>query len=137
MDMNFTCVIVWKSAPAKLCSCGKLIFATNNVPAAKTKSAPKTVRMEAGKPNAQYGDETLITANKRLAAAVSAVPATRFHDQSCFFSMVEELRQVPIRKTKSTRPTNNATITLQMQPVTNIGNNRTMVRMGVRCKKFW
>ena len=68
--------MVWNKAPARLCSCGRLIFATNNVPAAKTKSAPNTERMAEGNPKAQYGFDTSITANSRFAVAVNVVPMT-------------------------------------------------------------
>ena len=48
-----SCVRVWKSAPPTDCSCGRQTRAMNRVPVAKTKSAPKTVTMDAGKPKAQ------------------------------------------------------------------------------------
>jgi hypothetical protein len=53
MVNQLTCVNVWNNPPATLCSSNVLTLATNNVPHAKTKSAPKTERLAAGKPNAQ------------------------------------------------------------------------------------
>lgn len=50
-----TWVNVWNIPPARLCSCGSEIFATNSVPAANTKSAPKTETIGEGNPYAQYG----------------------------------------------------------------------------------
>ena len=71
-----SCVSVWKSAPPTLCSCGRQLFATNSVPVENTKSAPKTHRIAAGKPKAQYGAEGTITAKSRLASPVPIVPMT-------------------------------------------------------------
>ena len=51
-------------------------MATKSVPEANTKSAPKTEKTAAGKPNAQYVEWGLITAKRRLATAVRAVPLT-------------------------------------------------------------
>lgn len=65
-----------KSAPPTLCSCGRQTFATKSVPAANTKSAPKTARIVAGKPKAQYGAAGSITAKSRLATPVNVVPIT-------------------------------------------------------------
>ena len=71
-----TWVIVWNSAPATLCSCGRATFAMKSVPAANTKSAPKTEKMAAGKPKAQYGALGSISAKKTLAKEVKSVPTT-------------------------------------------------------------
>lgn len=65
---------VLKSAPPTLCSCARQTFATKSVPAANTKSAPKTARTVAGKPKAQYGAAGSITAKSRFATAVNVVP---------------------------------------------------------------
>ena len=135
VENGHTCVIVWNSAPARLCSCGRLIFATNSVPAAKTKSAPNTDRIAEGNPNAQYGAESLMTANRRFATAVRLLPATMKRCQVTCRRHGE--RAVPMRNTTSTRPTKSATMRLHIRPVTNIGSNRTIVRTGVRCRKFW
>lgn len=61
-------------APATLCSCGRATRATKSEPAEKVKSAPKTEMIAAGKPNAQYGDEGMITAKRTAPAAVNIVP---------------------------------------------------------------
>ena len=68
--------MVWKRAPARLCSSGNDTFATNNAPVAYTKSAPMTATVVAGKPKAQYGAEGLMSANKRHAVVEPRVPVT-------------------------------------------------------------
>lgn len=73
----FTWPMVWKTPPARLCSCGRATLATKIEPAANTKSAPTTEKMAAGKPNAQYGAEGLMSANRRDAPDVNKVPVAR------------------------------------------------------------
>ena len=51
-------------------------MAMKSVPAANTKSAPKTEKMAAGKPKAQYGALGSISAKKTLAKEVKSVPTT-------------------------------------------------------------
>lgn len=46
------------------------------VPAAKTKSAPKTEAAAAGNPKAQYDAEGMTTASSKQAVLVSSVPMT-------------------------------------------------------------
>jgi hypothetical protein len=67
-------------------------LATNNVPEAKTKSAPNTATIVAGKPNAQYGEEGLIRANNKGASPVKKVPKTgRYHNQRQFSTACKRL----------------------------------------------
>ena len=63
-------------APARDCSPGSATLATKIDPAADTKSAPNTEMIAAGKPKAQYVDDVLIRAKRRLAAPVRMVPKT-------------------------------------------------------------
>ncbi len=69
-------VSVWKSAPPTDCSCGRQTRAMKSVPVANTKSAPKTVTIAAGKPNAQYGAAGSMSAKRRFEVAVRTVPMT-------------------------------------------------------------
>ena len=72
-----TCIIVWNNPPLTLCSCGREIFAMNRVPAANTKSAPKTEVMAAGKPKAQYGALGSMSAKSSAATEVMRVPRAK------------------------------------------------------------
>jgi hypothetical protein len=68
--------MVWNRAPARLCSCSDEILAINSVPEEYTKSAPMTETIAAGNPNAQYGADGSIKANKRHAVVEPRVPVT-------------------------------------------------------------
>lgn len=46
----------------------------NNVPAAKTKSAPNTMSNEEGNPKAQYEEDGLMTAKNKFETPVNNVP---------------------------------------------------------------
>ena len=74
-----SCVSVWKSAPPTDCSWGRHARAMKSVPVEKEKSAPKTVRIAAGKPNAQYGAAGSMTAKRRFDVAVRRVPMAIGH----------------------------------------------------------
>lgn len=66
--------MVWNNPPAKLCSFGSATCEMNNVPVAKTKSAPMTAKVAPGKPKAQYGALGMMTAYRRQAREEQNVP---------------------------------------------------------------
>ena len=66
--------IVFKRAPATLCSCGRANLAMKSVPAVKTRSGPMTEIQVPTKAYAQYVVEGSIMAKRRQAVVVPTAP---------------------------------------------------------------
>lgn len=101
-----------------------------SVPAANTKSAPNTERMDAGNPYAQYTAVGSMMAKRRVAREVHIHPKTETANVKS--SVCDSINcDIPRRMATSSLPITNAIMALHESPVKIIGTIRSIVRTGL------